>query len=56
MGASRGQYTFMSHLRWTWAIALGYVASIALHMWLNAHVFGGTDRRAHATPRPTSKE
>ncbi len=41
MGASRGQYTFMSHLRWTWAIALGYVASIALHMWMNAHLFGG---------------
>jgi Na+/H+ antiporter NhaD/arsenite permease-like protein len=34
MGAARGQYTFMGHLRWTWAIALGYVASIALHMWL----------------------
>ncbi len=42
MGASRGQYTFMSHLRWTWAIALGYVASIALHMWMNAHLFGGS--------------
>ena len=41
MGASRGQYTFMSHLRWTWAIALGYVASIALHMWMNSHLFGG---------------
>jgi Na+/H+ antiporter NhaD/arsenite permease-like protein len=39
MGASRGQYTFMSHLRWSWAIALGYVASIALHLWLTAHVF-----------------
>ncbi len=39
MGASRGQYTFMSHLRWSWAIALGYVASIALHLWLEAHVF-----------------
>lgn len=42
MGASRGQYTFMSHLRWSWAIALGYVASIALHMWMNAHLFGGS--------------
>jgi len=41
MGASRGQYTFMSHLRWTWAIALGYVASIALHLWLAGHVFQG---------------
>ena len=42
MGASRGQYTFMSHLRWSWAIGLGYVASIALHMWMNAHLFGGS--------------
>jgi Na+/H+ antiporter NhaD/arsenite permease-like protein len=42
MGASRGQYTFMSHLRWTWAIALGYVASIALHIWMNSHFFGGS--------------
>jgi Na+/H+ antiporter NhaD/arsenite permease-like protein len=41
MGAARGQYTFMGHLRWTWAIALGYVASIALHLWLAAHWFGG---------------
>jgi Na+/H+ antiporter NhaD/arsenite permease-like protein len=41
MGAARGQYTFMGHLRWTWAIALGYVASIALHMWLAAYWFGG---------------
>ena len=42
MGASRGQYTFMGHLRWTWAIALGYIASIALHLWMNAHLFGGS--------------
>lgn len=35
MGASRGMYTFMAHLRWTWAIALGYIASIALHLWLS---------------------
>jgi hypothetical protein len=31
----------MRHLRWSWAIALGYVASIALHLWMNAHLFGG---------------
>lgn len=41
MGASRGMYTFASHLRWTWAIALGYVASILVHLWLNAHHFAG---------------
>ncbi len=41
MGASRGQYTFMSHLRWSWAIGLGYIASIALHLWMNARHFSG---------------
>ena len=41
MGASRGMYTFASHLRWTWAIGLGFVASIAVHLLLNAHHFTG---------------
>ncbi|HEY0672908.1 MAG TPA: sodium:proton antiporter NhaD [Longimicrobiales bacterium] len=35
MGQSRGQYTFLSHLRWTWAIALGYAASIWVHLLIN---------------------
>lgn len=35
MGQARGQYTFMSHLKWTPAIALGYAASIAVHLWIN---------------------
>ena len=35
MGQARGIYTFFGHLRWTWAIALGYAASIAVHLWLN---------------------
>jgi NhaD family Na+/H+ antiporter len=39
MGQARGQYTFFSHLKWTWAIALGYAASIAAHLWLNAAMF-----------------
>jgi Na+/H+ antiporter NhaD/arsenite permease-like protein len=39
MGIARGQYTFFSHLRWTWAIALGYAASIAMHFWLNQDFF-----------------
>ncbi len=34
MGAARGHYTFMSHLRWLPAIFLGYVASILVHLWL----------------------
>ncbi|MEJ2380200.1 MAG: sodium:proton antiporter NhaD [Gammaproteobacteria bacterium] len=39
MGQARGVYTFFGHLKWTPAIALGYAASIALHMWLNARLF-----------------
>jgi Na+/H+ antiporter NhaD/arsenite permease-like protein len=39
MGASRGQYTFLGHLRWTWAIALGYIASVWLHLIVNARYF-----------------
>lgn len=36
MGLVRNHYTFMNHLRWSWAIALGYVASILTHLWVNA--------------------
>jgi Na+/H+ antiporter NhaD/arsenite permease-like protein len=39
MGQARGKYTFFGHLKWTPAIALGYAASIAAHMWLNASLF-----------------
>jgi len=39
MGQSKGNYTFFGHLRWTPAIALGYAASIAVHLWLNASTF-----------------
>ncbi len=39
MGTARGYYTFMSHLKWTWAIALGYAASVLCHLWLNASTF-----------------
>jgi Na+/H+ antiporter NhaD/arsenite permease-like protein len=39
MGQAPGQYTFFSHLKWAWAIGLGYGASIIAHMWLNAHLF-----------------
>ncbi len=36
MGLVRNHYTFMNHLRWAWAIALGYIASIMTHLWVNA--------------------
>ena len=39
MGQARGQYTFFSHLKWSWAVALGYAASIAVHFAINAHHF-----------------
>jgi Na+/H+ antiporter NhaD/arsenite permease-like protein len=35
MGQARGHYTFFGHLKWTPAIALGYGASIGVHMLLN---------------------
>jgi Na+/H+ antiporter NhaD/arsenite permease-like protein len=35
MGQARGIYTFGAHLRWTWAVALGYAASIGAHVLLN---------------------
>ncbi|MCF7982203.1 MAG: sodium:proton antiporter NhaD, partial [Pseudomonadales bacterium] len=41
MGQARGNYTFLSHLKWTPAIALGYTGSIAVHMWINASHFSG---------------
>jgi Na+/H+ antiporter NhaD/arsenite permease-like protein len=39
MGSARGIYTFGAHLKWTWAIALGYAASIVAHLWLNGKYF-----------------
>jgi NhaD family Na+/H+ antiporter len=35
MGQARGKYTFFGHLKWAPAIALGYGASILVHLWLN---------------------
>lgn len=32
MGQARGIYTFGAHLRWTWAVALGYAAAIGAHI------------------------
>ncbi|MCK5698144.1 MAG: sodium:proton antiporter NhaD [Gammaproteobacteria bacterium] len=36
MGQARGIYTFFAHLKWSWAIALGYAASIWVHLLINA--------------------
>jgi Na+/H+ antiporter NhaD/arsenite permease-like protein len=35
MGQARGTYTFFAHLRWSWAIILGYAASIWVHILVN---------------------
>ncbi len=35
LGKAKGKYTFTSHLKWTWAIAIGYFASIAVHLIIN---------------------
>lgn len=35
MGQARGMYTFFSHLKWTPVIALGYAASIGVHLLIN---------------------
>jgi len=39
MGQARGTYTFFGHLKWVPAIALGYAASIWVHMVLNRSLF-----------------
>lgn len=39
MGQARGVYTFTTHIKWTWAIALGYAAAIGAHLLLNADLF-----------------
>lgn len=39
MGQAHGTYTFFGHLKWTPVIALGYMASIAMHLLLNKHLF-----------------
>lgn len=36
MGQARGVYTFFGHLKWTWAIALGYTGSIYCHYLVNS--------------------
>ena len=39
MGQARGTYTFFAHLKWSWAVLLGYIASIAVHFWINGDMF-----------------
>lgn len=39
MGLRRDTYTFFSHLKWSWAILLGYAAGIAAHIYINGSLF-----------------
>jgi len=39
MGQARGKYTFFGHLKWAPAIALGYAASIYVHLLVNSAYF-----------------
>ncbi|WP_210396209.1 sodium:proton antiporter NhaD [Motiliproteus sediminis] len=39
MGQARGIYTFFGHLKWAPAVAVGYAASVWVHLWLNASLF-----------------
>ena len=41
MGQAKGAYTFFGHLKWTWAIALGYIASVYAHLIINADAMTG---------------
>ena len=38
-GTARGTYTFGNHLKWSRAVAIGYAASIVVHLWINAKHF-----------------
>ena len=35
MGQSQGKYTFFSHMKWSWAVGLGYAGSIYTHYLVN---------------------
>jgi NhaD family Na+/H+ antiporter len=39
MGTARGVYTFGAHLKWMPIIALGYGASIVVHLYINSRLF-----------------
>lgn len=45
MGQSNRTYSFAGHLRWSWAILLGYAASVDTHLLLN-----GVQQAVPATP------
>lgn len=39
MGSTKGAYSFLNHLKWSWAILLGYIAAIYTHVIINKNLF-----------------
>ena len=39
MGQAKKHYTFFSHLKWTWAIFIGYIVAVISHIYLNHSLF-----------------
>lgn len=39
MGQARSYYTFMSHLKWTWIILIGYMLGVGSHLLINSWMF-----------------
>jgi hypothetical protein len=39
MGQARGIYTFFAHLKWSWAIVIGFAASVWCHLIINSDKF-----------------
>ncbi len=39
MGIGRQSYTFTVHIKWSWAILLGFIAGVASHLLLNSSSF-----------------
>lgn len=39
MGLRRDLYTIFSHLKWSWAILLGYAAGMAANLYINGSTF-----------------
>jgi NhaD family Na+/H+ antiporter len=39
MGQAHGIYTFFAHLKWSWAVVLGYAAAIWVHFLVNGSAF-----------------
>ena len=35
MGQSKGGYTFVGHLKWSWVILIGYACSVCVHLYIN---------------------